>query len=450
MIYKKSFGYADFENKKLNNDSTEFQLASVSKTFTAVAVMQLYEKGRLKLDDTFAKYFPEFPYKEMTLRQILSHSSGLSDQDLAGVIENYFKKHNGKALSNSELISMLAEAKVKLKLEPGQKWWYSNTGFQLLAALVEKISCESFDKYLYKHIFKPSGMEHTYLRTAYINNFDTPNLAGNYDYEFRYSTARIKFDGDRSYYNEMFYGHSNVISTCSDLLKFDNALYTGKLLKNKTLNEAFTPARLKDGTKDFVWKNLGAMGNADDGLGWFIFEDTTAGKIVWHTGGMPGCATILLRNTGRHQMVVLLDNTSSEGLYRSALSGMNILNGKPILPSKRSLAKIYGKALMSRDADYAFSLLQQYRSDTVNYNFSENDMNNLGYDFLSAKCYSQALETFKINTLLYPESDNAFNSYAEALNLAGKKEEAVLMYKKSLVINPGNEDSIKALKQLLN
>jgi CubicO group peptidase (beta-lactamase class C family) len=447
IIYQKSFGYANFEKKILNDNNTNFQLASVSKVFTAVAVLQLMEKGKLKLDDEYKKYFPAFPYAGITIRQLLSHSSGISDQDVSAAINDYDKKIGTKH-TNAELIALLAEAKVKLKLAPGEKWWYSNTGYELLATLVEKLSITPFNRYLYTNIFQPVGMKNTYLKSDFLEKQDTTKLAGNYDYEFRYSTSRIKMEGENSYYNEASYGFSNIISTTNDLLLFDHALYEGKLLKLSTLDETYTPAILKNGQKDFVWKDIGGMGDACDGLGWFIFEDTSAGKIVWHAGGMQGCATIFLRNITKHQTVILLDNTSSEGLYKSGLDAMNILNDKTLLSIKKSLAKLYGKALMGKNATYASCILNQYKNDSIYYSLSEDDMNNLGYDFLSNNLIPQAIETFKINTFLYPESDNAYNSYAEALQKAEKKEEAIMMYKKSLQINSGNKDSQNSLSVL--
>jgi len=447
IIYQKSFGYANFEKQLCNDNNTNFQLASVSKVFTAVAVLQLMEKGKLKLDDEFKKFFPVFPYAGITIRQLLSHSSGISDQDVSAAINDY-DKNNGTKHTNAQLIALLTDAKVKLKLAPGDKWWYSNTGYELLATLVEKLSKTPFNRYLSTKIFEPAGMKNTYLKSDFLARQDTTRLADNYDYDFRYSTSRIKMQGERSYYNEASYGFSNVISTTNDLLLFDNALYNGKLLKLSTLADAYQPAILKSGQKDFVWKNIGGMGNAFDGLGWFIFEDTTAGKIVWHAGGMQGCATIFLRNITRHQTVVLLDNTSSEGLYKNGLNAMNILNDKPLFTIKKSLAKLYGKALMVKSEIYATCLLNQYKTDSSHYSLSENDMNNLGYDFLSNNLLQQATETFKINTFLYPNSDNVYNSYAEALQKAGKKDEAIMMFKKSLQVNPDNMDSQKSLSVL--
>jgi len=444
IIYQRSFGYAD-QGQRLNDADTEFNLASVSKTFTATAILQLYEKKKLKLDDTYAHYFPGFPYTTVTIRQMLSHSSGLSDQDLGGIWDNV---PNAASLTNQDAVGVIAAAKVKLKLAPNEKWWYSNTGYSLLAALVEKLSGEPFHQYLDRHIFKPAGMQHTYLKTKDINKINSPALSLNYDYDRMYSGARTKLEGARGYYTDNRSGASDIISTTGDMLRFDNALRSGRLLKETTLNAAQNYTRLRDGKPNFVWKNIGGMGNAYDGLGWFVFGDSTTGKTVWHAGGMPGCATMLLRNISRNQVVIVLDNHSSEGLYRTTLAGMRILNNQPYAYPKRSLARQYGRNLMAHGADHAYTDLRQCLTDTAHYNVHENDMNNLGYAFLEDNLTTQALEVFKLNTLLYPQSDNAFNSYAEALEKAGRIQDAVSMFRYSLVINPDNEDSKRSLLKL--
>ncbi|MDC0666901.1 serine hydrolase domain-containing protein [Nannocystis radixulma] len=444
VVYQRAFGHADFEARRANTNDTEFEMASIAKVFTAVAVLQLKEQGRLGLDDPLAKYFPAFPYEAITIRQLLSHSSGLSDQDLAPAFAAYKARIAPQRLSMNDLVPVLAEAKVDLKLRPGEKWWYCNLGYRLLALLVQDLSGESFDRYLKAHILRPAGMRRTYLKTVAIHRADTPNLARNYDYPFRYSSQRVRLDYDE----EATFGDAGVVSTTGDMLRLDRALRDGRLLKPETLREAYTPARLADGGPDFVWLNIGGMGEADDGLGWFVFRDAHDGRIVWHTGGMPGCATLFLRNLDKDQVVVVFDNTGGEGLYKKGLSAMRLLNGEPPVAFTRSLARVYGRTLMADGADAAFVKLQDLRDQPERYALGENDLNNLGYQFLEQGHTAQALETFRINAALHAQSDNAYNSYGEALEKAGRIDEAVAMYRKSLRLNPDNTDSAEALKRL--
>jgi CubicO group peptidase (beta-lactamase class C family) len=447
-IYQRSFGYAGFEDKKRNNAFTEFQVASITKTFTAVAVLQLSELGKIGLDTAYSLYFPAFPYKHITIRQLLSHCSGLSDQDLAPVLADHARKHPGKLITNADLIPILASAQAPLKLQPGEKWWYCNMGFQLLALLVEKRSGQPFDRYLQQHIWNKAGMHHTYLRNALLNTRPGKAFADNYDYPSSFAAERVKLEGERGYYNDGLVGASNIISTTGDFLLYDEALKDGRLLKVHTLREAFTPVTLANGEPNRIWLNMGGMGKAVDGMGWFIFEDESMGKIVWHTGGMPGCATIFLRNLSNNQVVILFDNTNSERLYLKGLSAMRILNGKPPLAIKRSLTKLYAKTLVAKGRAAAEDLLYRLKNDTAQYTLLENDMNNLGYEFMEKHHLPEALTSFELNTRLYPGSDNVFSSYGDGLRENGEKEKAIVMYKRSLALNPGNEDSMKALKEL--
>lgn len=445
VVYQNSFGYADFETKRPNGPETEFELASVAKVFTAIAVLQLAERGRLSLDEPYAKYVPAFPYPAITPRQLLSHTSGMKEFPAAMAA---YEKACGHPLALRDQVPALAAAHEALPLRPGERWWYSNQGYILLAWLVETVSGQRFDAYLQNHVLDPAGLRHTYLKTAAINPVDTPAFAHNYAFPFRFSSRRIRLQGDRGYYNGYLYGASNVVSTTGDLLKLDAALNEGRLLRPGTLEMAYAPAKLADGRPDFVWANLGGMGDADDGLGWFIFRDASDGRTVWHTGGMPGCVTLFLRNLTRGQTVILLDNAESAAFYRKGLSALRILNGKPPLEVPEPLARRYGRALMDRGPEAAFVALMEGREDPARFTLSENDLNRMAYEMLEQGHLPQALETFRTALWLFPQSDNAWESYAEALEKAQDRAGALAMYRKALRINPDNGDARAALARL--
>lgn len=456
IIYEKSFGYSDIEAKKLNTKDTEFQLASISKIFTAVAVLQLKEKGKLSLDDKFVKYFPDFPYAEVNIRHLLSHTSGLPDY---GMFNKLIAENPERVFENKDIIPVLKDAKVPLEFTPGEKWDYRNLNFSLLALLVEKLSGRKFEDYLKKNVFEPAKMTRTYVKTALINPDPTPNFAYNHVYPFLFSSEPVsinkKFTNPeykKYLYNHGFIGDSNVYSTTGDLLKFDQALYNAVLLKNETLEEAMMPAKLNSGADNKIppgpgGKGIGGMGNASNGLGWMIFDDTSAGKIVWHAGGTSGAVTIFFRNVTKKQTVIVLDNTYNTTLYPKAFSAMNILNEKPILPVKRSLAKIYGRTLIAKGADSAAARLNALKADTENYYLRDREFNNMAWDMMMNGYKTQAIEASKLNTFLFPADDNVYGTYGELLFEIGKKEEAILMYKKALKINPENKDVKEALKK---
>lgn len=450
VVYKKSFGFADFENKIPNSESSRFNIASVSKTFTSVAILQLKEKGKLGLDDPVKKYLPEFPYADITIKHLLSHTSGLPDIEL-------FDDLTDKVITNQQVLPSLNQWKTPLSFKPGEKWEYSNVNFNLLLLVVEKVSGQPFREYLQENIFSKAQMSDTYLLEDYLHVRNDKNRVVSHKLPQLYSENPVDVQ------NKIFpfviglhrlsglKGDGDIISTTADLLKYDQCLYGGILLKQATLNEAFTPTRLNNGEPAYTSINLGK--NAY-GLGWFIFEDTSKGKIVWHTGGVPGSVSVLLRNISKNQTVILLDNANSVGVYRMGVNAMHILNNTtPLLIVKRSLVREYAKVLAAKNVDAAYCKLKELQSDSTHYYLDEDEMNNMGLALLDETAVvgheEKALEALKLNTLLFPESYNTYDSYGEALAKTGKKNEAIFMYRKSLELNPENDSGKKALEQLL-
>jgi tetratricopeptide (TPR) repeat protein len=184
------------------------------------------------------------------------------------------------------------------------------------------------------------------------------------------------------------------------------------------------------------------------GLGWMILQDSTYGKVIWHGGGSSGVVTVFLRNITRKQTVVVLDNVTHRGLHPEGVNAFYILNNGNIYHGKRSLAKEYVITLHQKGADAAAVLFNELKADTSHYFMDEKELNRLGYNLMNDGFLNEALEVFKFNTLLYPASFNTYDSYAEALAGAGKKEEAIKMYEKSIALNPQNEGGKKVLNQL--
>jgi CubicO group peptidase (beta-lactamase class C family) len=450
-IYQKSFGYSNIKTKTLNSENSGFSLASVSKVFTSTAILQLKEKGKLKLDDSVIKYFPDFPYPEITIRHLLTHTSGLPEIE---IFRQQVKDNPNKVFTNKDLLPTLKNLKQPLSFKPNDNYQYTNANYILLALLVENISNSTFQEYLQKNIFSPAKMTNTYFQKDNSQK-GNKNRVIDYDYPFLFSTELENVDSLKNYRVRMlnlsgFVGNGNIITTTTDLLKFDQELYGGKLLKQSSLKEAFTPNKLNN--SQTVQTSLGGE-KASYGLGWFILTDSSSGKIVGHTGGVPGALSILLRNIDKKQTAILFDNAFNKSLYKSGVNAMFVLNNKPISTPKQSLTKVYGSTLVDKGIDVAFIKLQELRDDSLHYYLNEEDMNDLGLQLLYAPTFSGhnelALEVLKQNTLLFPNSFNTYDSYGEALAKVGKKNEAVFMYRKSIKLNQDNEGGKKMLEELL-
>jgi len=436
VIYEHSFGYADFAAKRPNTSLSSFPIASITKTVTATAILQLKEKGKLQVTDPVTKFLPDFPYPNVTLTHLLSHTSGLPDYE-----QLFFKmidQHPDTVFTNKDIIPAAIAGRLPLNFEPGQDFSYNNVNFNVLVMIVEKLSGQDFDTYISRSILQPAGMSST-SSSDFFSRKDK-YLITQYRYPHTWSPAIEKPDTAAEFkklYNLNLKGHGDLISTTHDLLKYDEALYNGKLLNEATLKEAFTPVKLPGG-RDNPQRY---------GLGWNTRYDSAFGESVLHTGGLIGLRTILFRNLNRHQTVIVFDNTSND-TYSMAYQALNILNGlKPLKPVK-SGARYYAIALANDGCVAGNYKLAKIEKDTANYILEEAELNELGYQFLAANMDTAAYEVFKTNVRLFPSSWNVYDSYGEVLAKMGKKEEAISMYKKSIDLNGDNDNGKKVLARL--
>ncbi|WP_242693246.1 serine hydrolase domain-containing protein [Sabulibacter ruber] len=285
VIYKGAFGFADFFRKDTLTTETAFQLASVSKQFTAMAIMMLKEEEKLSYEDSVQQYIPNFPYHGITIRQLLTHQSGLSNY-------TYFSDKlwpdRNKNLTNEDVLNLMATHQPKPYYQPNTHFDYSNTGYSLLASIVEKVSEKPFAEFLRERIFEPLEMKHTFTYSP-----DVATLTG------QIATGHTRFRQKRTTdYLDTVLGDKGVYSTVEDLYKWDQALYTQKLVKRETLDEAFTGGILKKKKKQ----------TEDYGFGWRIRPIENGDTVVYHGGLWHGFSTYLLRNTKEHSALIVLSN----------------------------------------------------------------------------------------------------------------------------------------------
>lgn len=296
VIYKKSFGIANEETKQPLNENSIFEIASVSKQFTAMAIMMLNEKGKLNLDDTLSKFIPELAfYKGITIRHLLNHTSGLPDY--MELFEKIFDQ--SKIATNNDIITIFAKRQPKEIFAPNSKHEYCNTGYALLASIIERVSGESYDKFLQNSIFKPLKMNNTFVYKRRL----APKKVDNYAYGYVFSDSLKKYALPDNFKETEYVilldgvvGDGGINSTVNDLLKWDRALYTNKLLSNKAMNEMFSTTILNDATQ------------IKYGYGWQLENHDEFGKIVYHGGGWPGYATFFARHITDDKTIIILQN----------------------------------------------------------------------------------------------------------------------------------------------
>ena len=274
VIYAGGFGLADRNAGRPYTPETRSCLASVSKPITALAVMMLVEKRELKYEQTLGRFYPIFTEAvgAVTVRQLLTHTSGIPDYpDL---------KADHPGVTNAEILAAVRKVQAPA-FAPGQKYQYCNGGYVLLALIVEKISGLALPRFLDERILGPAGMTSTFVLTSASQK--TADVARGYDE----SGKADDFEG-------MSTGDGGVYSTVKDLLRFDQALYTDALVKQSSLDEAFTPASVREGQTTY-------------GLGWNINDDVP-GKRVWHQGNTAGFRAFIERRLRDRITVIMLTN----------------------------------------------------------------------------------------------------------------------------------------------
>jgi CubicO group peptidase (beta-lactamase class C family) len=440
-ILASNYGFSNIEKKEKLNDQSQFPIASITKTFTATAILQLQQKGKLNINESVQKYLPDFPYLNITIKQLLNNTSGLAQE--YNLFDTIIKEQPEKIISNQDIIPTFIRFKTPLSFPSGSKWEYNNVNFCLAGLIIEKVSGISYAKYLEKNIFKPANMKNSFVPVD--RKIKSPHQVELYAYPNFYSTELVNTKTLKEPFliseKSNFYGNGGIVSTALDLQKYQKTLFSYKILGKKELEEALTATKLNDG------KVVSYTIDGKDisyGLGWGMYTDESDGKIVFHDGLIIGLTSILLYNVTKNQSVILLSNSASS-IFPISNAVLNVINDKPYTIPVQNLSRIYGSLIENGNKEKASELIQGYLKNPNIYEASERDFNRLGYQFLRIQKCENALEVFNSATLIFPKSWNVFDSYGEALHQCGKKAEAIKMYQKSVELNPENDNG----KQML-
>lgn len=295
-VYHKAFGYRDYASGVPLQATDLFELASLSKQFTATIIMMLQEKGRLNYDDAVGKYL-DIPYKGITIRHLLTHTSGLPDYH--EVMDAHWDK--SKVAGNADILEYLNRYNPPKLFDPGEKYQYSNTGYVLLASIAEKVTGKDFIKLSRRWIFRPAKMTQTDIRTLKQKKRNQNFAIGHLFVKDknRYLPADSFPSSNYTIWLGNRKGPGRVSSTAADLLKWDQMLYTDGALKQTTLhNNAFRPMVLNNDSLSHY------------GFGWMIRQHSPLGRVVEHTGDNPGYATRIVRFIDARKTIILLSNNA--------------------------------------------------------------------------------------------------------------------------------------------
>lgn len=296
LIFKKGYGTENFDLETPFLASTQMEVASVSKQFTAAAVLILQQDGKLNVEDKVSDYLGEdFPYDQMTVKHLLTHTSGLPDY------EKYFRKEwdSTEIVYNKDIVRYFKEIKPELMSVPGEKYHYSNSGYVLLAAIVKAVSGKELDDFLEERIFKVAGMENA----GFYDRDDIWKMEGyapGYMMDLRTcSYVKPDFLPGKYYYRFLSgrFGSGRLSLSIDDLIKWDRILYTDTVLNARSKKWAFTPHPPSKDTSDY-------------GFGWHIPEKDSL-KVVYHTGSWAGNLSYIKRFLDTQSLIVMGNNTYS-------------------------------------------------------------------------------------------------------------------------------------------
>ncbi len=303
IVSKGAVGWRDAENTLPVEEDTIFEMASITKMFTAAAVMLLVREGKLSLDDEYVRFFPDYPYPGVTVRHLLTHTSGMPDDFETDTWVSPVWKNEKRIPPCSEILRFIRESGEEASHAPGETFRYTDVGYCLLANLVEKLSGTGFEDFLKKNIFEPAGMKDSGIYHTRRDGRPSDRFARNMVLEDDVYVPSDAAKETASYVigSDGLNGCDYLYTTIFDMLAWDRALREEKVVTREEQRIMYTPQKLNNGEN---------ADGEDDGegyaLGWGVKNDEEHGLIVSHGGGMPGLSTWFERFVDEDRVIVLL------------------------------------------------------------------------------------------------------------------------------------------------
>ena len=431
VILKKGYGYADVEWAVENEPDTKFRIGSITKQFTSMLIMQLVEENAIELNLPLTVYLPDYRKdtgERVTIHNLLTHTSGIPNYaDIPGFWSDSIRIH----YAFDRLLYELCAG--DLEFEPGSDIRYSNSNYVILGAIIENITGKKYEDALRERILEPLGMENTGV-DDYFRIME--NRAAGY-------ARRIYGLINASYIHlANFFAAGAMYTTVEDLFIWDQALYTNKLLGEEGKKKMFTPFL---GNYAYGWgvREVPVGGKSD------LDECEDSVKIISHSGGITGFTSTIQRFVEDRHTIILFDNTGSSTLSDIARAIRNVLYDKPHDIPRRSIAEVLYQIVMENGVEAAieeYHMLREKHQDE--YNFDEDELNDLGYALLRLNRVADAIAIFELNVEVYSDGYNTYDSLGEAFMIDGQVDLAIQNYTKSLEPNPNNDNAIIMLERI--
>lgn len=417
VLFSKSYGYANIDKSIPLTEKTVFQSASISKTFTAVAILQLIEQKKLYLNDQLIDFFPNLPYPDITIKHLLTHTSGLYPYN------PLFKKSWNKdsIATNEDIIMMYENTKPEQFFTAGTEFSYSNVGYVFLSSIVEQISGVSFEDYLEKNVFAPTEMNNSQVYTL-LSEFEIQEFAQEHilDPISGTYTNPLKLD----YHKEVFYlngkvGDDKVATTLNDLWKWNRSLFNYQILPKEILEMAFRSqiSEIDDSLRHSPF---------DYGLGFQLGKTEHFGKVIYHNGGEPGIRSRFLYYPDHDLSLIIYANAHSEYLNKIRDIIVAIMFDREYeIPKKSFAPELYKVAKNGNESIY--KVVNQYKNDTT-YTITENEINRLAGIFWTKEIYDIGFNLLELNVKLFPNSISARYTLGEGYMETGDYTQAIIHF----------------------
>ncbi|WP_250436048.1 serine hydrolase [Hanstruepera flava] len=422
VILKKGYGFANKEWDIPNAADTKFQIASVTKPFTSFLIMQLASEGSIDLHEPISTYLPLYPNTSgdsITVHHLLTHSSGLS------------RSFTSTQQGNNPKEMMVDIATMPLEFAAGEAFKYSNSGYNLLGYLIETQTGMSYEDALEDRIFEPLGMKNSGL---FHNRTIIKQMASGY-----YKGFGDYFNIERNY-KSLAYASGGIYSTVEDLYIFNQALNT-----NKILPKAYCDLMKKEHIADPGYG--GYYGYGFEVLEKPIGNSEKMIETYGHSGAIDGFCALYTIIPSSNSTIIFLNNTRRAFLNTMTTAITGILYDETYDFPKMPLAKFMSQAIDNDGIEAGISFYKTHQ-DHPDYYISEQELIVAGYKYLQAGNAQYAADIFKLSIDVFPDKDNPYDSYAEALMALGRNEDAIKNYKKSLKLNPNNHNAEAMLKKL--
>lgn len=411
-VYHKAFGLADRENNVQNTVNTLFDIGSMNKTFTSIVIKQLIKEGKLKYSDKLVDFVDGFNdpmVSKVTVEHLLNHESGFGDYHRDG----YFDLPKSEKTLN-KIVDRVKED--ELMFPPGEENEYSNTGYVLLGAIIEKVSGKSYFDNVKQRIIEPLGLKNTY-----VENLE--RFKNRVAYGYLYSPLGVLEKNETL--QDLPNPDGGFLSTTDDILKFYRSYYYDDVLLDESIK-----------SQDPYFQSI---------------RELPKGKAPLMAGGFEGFNTAFFQVLSDDRSIIVFANMDEPVAEQLALGILEITRGNEPAQAKLPAIQNVRKAFEEKGTDF---VKQNFDDLTTNYHPDDPKdwiLNDLGYAYIFGKNdVDSALKLFGLNTELFPEIGNVWDSYGEALLKKGKKQEALKAYKKALSINPNIPSAKKAVMELSN